>query len=242
MMVQGFDIGLDEPDVFERALIHGRVIADHVDMPIRVVRTNIKEALPVRWEDSFGLSIAAALLTHQHQHRYGLIGSSYPYDALVLPLGSSPVQDWMASTGSMEVRHHGAGYSRIEKIEHIAGFPAAVKHLRVCWSGPHHDRNCGHCEKCVRTMLGFKAIERPVPPCFPMDVDPRRVQALRVPTLHKLQEYERILAECRRRRIRAPWVSATRQMIARERVRLRVRGSWLKRPAKALHRRRSRRA
>ncbi|MFN3586135.1 MAG: hypothetical protein ACK4UT_01410 [Moraxellaceae bacterium] len=34
----------------------------------------------------------------------------------------------------------------------MAAWPAAIERLRVCWSGPQKDRNCGRCLRCVRPL------------------------------------------------------------------------------------------
>ncbi len=51
----------------------------------------------------------------------------------------------------MRLVHDGAGYSRTEKVGFVAQHPVATKALKVCWQGKERGRNCGVCEKCVRT-------------------------------------------------------------------------------------------
>lgn len=69
------------------------------------------------------------------------------HDIFTLPLISTKEQ-WFYSTG-MEV-------SRLKKVEYIADWEYAQKHLQVCaWD---NDKNCGHCSKCLRTMSELDAI------------------------------------------------------------------------------------
>jgi hypothetical protein len=225
-MVHGFDIGLEEPDVFARALTRAKAMTKAHGMPVRVVRTDIKHKIPTYWEDFCGLAVASTLLTFQSRRQTGLIGSSNPYDRLWFPHGSTPVQEWMASTGRMQIRHDGSGFNRIEKVDRIGDVVTVTKNLRVCWSGMQHDRNCGRCEKCVRTILNFRAAGRPVPTCFPNDVDKRLLRSLR-PSHLELTEYDTIISEAIARGIRAPWLRVIKRMMKRRRFVLRLRDTAL---------------
>ena len=53
---------------------------------------------------------------------HALVGSSEPYDALVLPWGSNPVTDRLLSGGRLAIVHDGAGFSRTDKISFLSGF------------------------------------------------------------------------------------------------------------------------
>jgi hypothetical protein len=48
-MVHGFDIALDEPEVFARALARAEAMAEAADVPVRVVRTDMRSRIPVRF-------------------------------------------------------------------------------------------------------------------------------------------------------------------------------------------------
>lgn len=76
------------------------------------------------------------------------------------PLGSHPVLDPLWNTETTTVVHHGAEASRVEKTASIAKHPHLLDQLQICcYAG---GRNCGECEKCIRTalalhLLGVKA-------------------------------------------------------------------------------------
>ena len=55
------------------------------------------------------------------------------------------------------VAQPGGGSTRTEKVATIGALAAVRDHIRVCWEGDRHGRNCGRCEKCVRTKLNFLA-------------------------------------------------------------------------------------
>jgi len=45
----------------------------------------------------------------------------------------------------------------MDKLRLLVQYPEALARLRVCWEYLG-DYNCGHCEKCIRTMLGLRAL------------------------------------------------------------------------------------
>jgi len=85
------------------------------------------------------------------------------------PLGSHPLLDPCYSSSDVRIRHDGLSISRLDKIKMIAGWDLALNNIKVCgpnWPG----KNCGQCEKCVRTMLGLVAagaLEKTT--AFPLD-------------------------------------------------------------------------
>lgn len=214
LMVQGFDIPLAEAEMFATAVARGSQVAQDAGIPVRRLRTNLR-SISQSWEDAFALCVASTLLTFAERRRFGLLGSSGPYDGLVLPWGSTPVQDWMASSGHMEIRHDGAGYSRSEKVAALAEWPQARDNLRVCWEGADRGRNCGRCEKCIRTILNFRAVGAGLPGCFAEDVSDRdvRIMTLRNPAV--IAEVSSLIEEAERGGHTGTWCDAARQAVRR---------------------------
>ncbi len=89
------------------------------------------------------------------------IASSVHYTDL-FPWGSHPLLDPLWSSEVLEFVHHGCGARRIEKVEFLSGFDAALSNLRVChWLhrlefDPAGAHNRGRCEKCIRTMINLE--------------------------------------------------------------------------------------
>jgi len=72
--------------------------------------------------------------------------------------GTHPALDPHFSTERTEVLHYGDA-SRLQKVERLARSQEALDALRVCrYDRLESDRNCGKCEKCVRTMLELHAV------------------------------------------------------------------------------------
>lgn len=70
------------------------------------------------------------------------------YDLLLLDTFSTP---------TLRFYSEGATLSRLEKTKEITDYLPSYKYLNVCTKTP---RNCGHCEKCKRTMLALDALEK----------------------------------------------------------------------------------
>jgi hypothetical protein len=72
--------------------------------------------------------------------------------------GLHPFLDPRFSTERTELHHYGDA-SRWQKTERVARLPAALETLAVCkYDDLEADRNCGRCEKCLRTMLALHAV------------------------------------------------------------------------------------
>lgn len=94
----------------------------------------------------------------QNEHTDGLIASSEPYSSLLLPWGSNPITDRLMSSDSFSIVHDAAAVTRNQKVRAISTWKEATRSIRVCWQGEHMDRNCGRCEKCIRTILNFRVM------------------------------------------------------------------------------------
>lgn len=160
IFVHGFDIGIDDHVLADRALESARAAAAELGKTLIAVRTDIR-SLSDRWLSwprvYHGPALAAVgLLLSAHVGRV-IIPSTYPEDVRY-PVGSHPDLDPLWSTSRVVFEHHGGSHRRSQKIEAIASNPIALRHLRVCWENRDGMYNCGRCEKCVRTMIPLQAI------------------------------------------------------------------------------------
>jgi len=67
----------------------------------------------------------------------------------------------------------------MHKLRVLARYPESLARLRVCWENPSA-YNCGHCEKCVRTMLGLRALGVEHCVAFPDTLTPELVRLQKV--------------------------------------------------------------
>lgn len=167
ILVHGFDIPLEEIKAFENAYLRANATLADVNLQALPVRTNFKEISRSNWEHAFAAALVAALSNCKQIVGTGLVGSSEPYDHLVIPWGSTPITDHLLSSGPFKIMHDGATHSRTEKVSEIVEWQKGTENLRVCWEGDLKDRNCGICEKCLRTKMNFLAVGSQIPKCFP---------------------------------------------------------------------------
>ena len=114
LMVHGFDIRLNQPEVFARAAGKARSLLATLDIGLITMVTNLKKTGLV-FEDAHGAILGSCLMLLQGSYASALIASSYPYIHLHLPWGSNPVTDRLLSSASFEIIHDGAAIPRIEK-------------------------------------------------------------------------------------------------------------------------------
>lgn len=167
VLVHGFDIPLDDTDAYALAFERAAASLTELSLPLKAVRTNFRQIAAVHWEDNFAAALVAALGNFKGQAGTCLFGSAKPYDALVLPSGSSPIGDHLLGSSAFRVVHDGASHCRTGKVRELAAWRTGADNLRVCWEGAGKGRNCGRCEKCLRTMVNFLAAGLPVPRAFP---------------------------------------------------------------------------
>ncbi len=232
IMIHGFDIPLHQLEAFERSMRRSRVMLESLDLSIIPVRTNFRELaqeLRLNWEEVFGVGVASCLHLFHGGYSAGLIPSSFPYRALSFPYGSNPVTDPLLSSHAFRIVHDGAVAARLEKMRSIAQWPEALANLRVCWQGGLYDRNCGRCEKCIRTILNFRILGVGLPPCFEADISDRAIAETLVEA-GPLTEMERVLEAAQAAQITESWVNALEQCIRRSRrhVALQRSRTWLK--------------
>jgi len=186
LMIHGFDIALDQPAIFESAIGRSRIMLEAYGLKTYHMRTNLRslEKVPgCDWEKStHGAWLAAALSCYEPWFGKILIPSTYTYPALRFPWASNPVTDPLFSSGATAYWHDGSGHSKLNKIQTIASEPAVQQHIRVCWEGEQHDRNCGKCFKCIATQICFQLCGIDRPGAFPEPCTDEQVATLKVKT------------------------------------------------------------
>lgn len=170
VMIHGLDIPLQDKEAY--SIASGIAEKTLLDLGVTLInaKTNIREVFPINWEHHCGCGVASGLVGLKSHADCGLIASGEPYDALVTPWGSNPITDPLLSSDNFTIRHDGTGFNRTEKAGFLAEWQYAVKNLRVCWQDGAQGRNCGCCEKCVRTRLNFLISGTPNPACFEGDL------------------------------------------------------------------------
>jgi hypothetical protein len=88
----------------------------------------------------------------------GVVIPSSDSGETLVPWGSHPDLDPQWTGPEVAFEHDEATTTRFEKLEALAAFDPAVRNLRVCWASAPDGKNCGRCEKCLRTMATLHAL------------------------------------------------------------------------------------
>lgn len=193
VMVHGFDVRYDNEIAFESLRRRVEPILELFDVECHVVRTDLKVNEIQLWSHSFLSQLASVLHQFSETASHALVGSSEPYSNLVNAWGSHPATDYLLSGPNFRIVHDGAGYSRTAKVNQIAPHSDIANSLRVCWAGSEQDRNCGRCEKCIRTKLNFIATGSAIPACFDEDLTPDQVLCLDIASPVLYEEFRSIV-------------------------------------------------
>jgi len=193
---------------------------DSLDIGLILMESNWRglwRSLHIPWLDCHGAAYIAGASMLQAGFRMILFASTYSYDTL-RPYGSTPVGDILLSSEALHVRHDGAAFSRVEKAAVLSQWPEAMRNLHVCWEGPDRHRNCGVCEKCIRTVLDFRVNGVSLPPAFEKDVSDDLVASVPIGSDIQLHELESILRQALCNGLaHESWVRALARRVRRER-------------------------
>ena len=215
VLVHGFDIPPDKDEAFRKAADTAETILGDTGISIATVRTNVKLLLGFSWEQSFVAALGACLHQFSAEHGTALIASGESYLDAVYPWGSNPATNHLLGSDYMRFVTDGSGFSRTQKVAHVAEWPVARDNVRVCWEGPITGRNCGKCEKCIRTILNFRAVGVPLTRAFPVDVSDDRIRDLKLRRPIHLSLFVDIYEAARTRGLTGSWLTELKQVIDR---------------------------
>lgn len=157
VMIHGADIAINENEEFNRAFHISQILTDSLSIKLIKVETNFRNLCPVNWQYAFGSIIASCLSVFRKKAFYGA-ASDYSINNFRIPWGMNPVTNQYLSNDSFVFITDAIVVNRTEKAAVLKNWPACIENLRCCWKNKDRAKNCGVCEKCVRTALNFKAV------------------------------------------------------------------------------------
>jgi hypothetical protein len=85
--------------------------------------------------------------------------------------------------------------------------------VKVCWAAADRSKNCGICDKCIRTRLNFKAVGIDNPSCF--DGELTHDQIRRASLINETQRagFQSIIDYANRRGVSGDWLDAAGQCL-----------------------------
>ena len=120
--------------------------------------TNIRTFVnSVDWTNAHGPALMATALFFKDRLSEFYVPSSYT-EGSYPRWGSHPELDPLLSSESMRFVHHGSELNRVQKLEIVARSPMSYERLRVCWIQDIGLKNCGVCEKCIRTQIALDIV------------------------------------------------------------------------------------
>ena len=215
ILIQGMDIPLTNETAFTTAMGSASDTLGSIGVPLVALRTNWRSEVCVNWAMEFGTGVSTCLRNWQDMADTGLLGSDFDYLRQILPWGGNPITYHMLSACGFSVVYDGAEFCRTEKVEQILNWPAALENLRVCWEEPITGRNCGVCEKCIRTKLNFMALG--AQPSASLSEPPTLTQIfrLRVAGKSEIALLAEIINMARIRGVGGLWVNTLRASLAK---------------------------
>ncbi len=150
-------------NLWERASIAARRIAEAEGLEFAAVHSDARLLDPDRKffiAESHAAHLAAAAHLFPGALRSASIASSADLRRHYRPWGSHPLLDPLYGSGAIAIRHSGHEFARLEKVSDISRWDLAMSELIVCNETPLPAgvRNCGRCEKCMRTLFEFLAV------------------------------------------------------------------------------------
>jgi len=159
IFVNGFDIELDNKRLFHQTLKNIQAVAKKENVNVITVETNCKYIIePVYvWDWIHGAALAAVGLFLRKDLKQLYISGAVRKEYL-FPYGTHPDLDPLWSSEKLHFDHIGTEYSRFDKTVHyIAKSDLALSFLHICAENTKGTYNCGHCAKCLRTMIQLSA-------------------------------------------------------------------------------------
>lgn len=195
LFMAGFDMPLNLKRSIGELTASFEGLSEESKIPLSVGSTNLREFTDtVDWTNAHGPALAASALFFQKVWRKFYIPSSYTEETYP-KWGTHPELDPLLSTESMEFVHHGMEANRVRKLERLVLCPETYDRLRVCWIQDIGLKNCGKCEKCIRTQIALGLLKAlPRYSTFPSPLTGRKIRSLAMRT-HQSRLFARELID-----------------------------------------------
>ncbi|HSU68275.1 MAG TPA: hypothetical protein VLJ39_15460 [Tepidisphaeraceae bacterium] len=182
IFIQGFDYSLDDTEGFRVLLGKIQEVVDRA-IPLAAVKTNWRPVIARGnlWNSFHTVGLAAIQHLFSGQFAAGVLASDYTFteDHVCAPWGSSAVTNRLISSGGFKVTSVGEDVRRLDKLEAIHQW-GHLADVNVCWQGARTGKNCGRCEKCLRTMFMCEALGIDPVPAFGRGPTPAEIRKLRL--------------------------------------------------------------
>ena len=154
------DFGGDEArKIFRERAVLAKGLSDELGLPFVSVDSNVSDVLQMNFEATCAYRSLSAVLALQKLFGCYHFASGESIDMFHIDGIEASYHDLLNvqcfSTEGTRIYSSGITENRFEKIAYIKDNPVVQKHLNVCISGA---KNCGICDKCIRTMNALYAL------------------------------------------------------------------------------------
>lgn len=164
VLAQGFDAFEIPPDGWYWKELNS--IAEDAQLELVPIKTNVRHLEPAN--HFFGSHLFGAMLASlghilSRSINVFAIASGHEPGTESIPEGSHPDLDHLYSSGAVQVVHDDAVGTRFAKTALLAEWPVIHDKLKVCFFANRLEsgsKNCGVCEKCLRTKLTLLSLGR----------------------------------------------------------------------------------
>ena len=149
----------EEVDIYHAEILASlSAIAADAGVTLLPISTNVRYLVDdwQFWAHEFESAVFASV-AHTLSGRISAITlASSDYERDLIPHGSHPLLDPNYSSSDLRFIHDDVTLTRLEKTKLVAEWEPTLQRMRVCNFPESADQlNCGHCEKCLRTMLAL---------------------------------------------------------------------------------------
>lgn len=213
--IEGLDVALDDAPRFAGVLSRVRAIARTLELPTFVAATNWQAVAPGRpgYVGYLAPTIAIPILMSRPYGRL-VIPSDCPFDRLIFPYESNPLTEPMLGRPGFPTHAYGGWARRIDKVEALTSWPAALLHLRPCDKTTSSGAACGACRKCVQTAMLFLGLGQPVPPALGGRAPSIESIESLVMTPYAAMAISDAVDSARTRGVDGPWIYAAERRLA----------------------------
>ena len=159
-----FGLEVDDSGAFAHVRDYLSVLAEKAAFTLIPISTNARYLDDdwTFWGDEFEVAVLASV-AHVLSGRLTDMTIASTYEISYLhPHASHPALDPNYGSANLRIHHDAVALGRFAKTRLVAEWDVGRDHVRVCNQTKHYRAgmlNCGQCEKCVRTMMTFLALD-----------------------------------------------------------------------------------
>ena len=150
----GADVPLDDTKSFTDVFNNAKKMTDDLNVTLVPIKTNIPRST-YNWSLEYMPVIVGGLALFSKKFAKCIIASADSVCRFNRLSGSNTTTDPWLSCDNFRVISDGLEHNRTERAAVVKDWDVGMQNLRVCWRNLDKSKNCGVCEKCIRTKLNF---------------------------------------------------------------------------------------